>query len=72
VSAARAHEATRLLVAAGIDARVDCAGHEDEIAAVRAPAERLAEVAAFASAIRALGFRYVALEIGERPEPASA
>ena len=67
----RAREATRLLEAAGIDAVVDAAGPEGEIAAVRVPAERLPAVAAHAAAIRALGFRYVALELAAT-EPAPA
>ena len=69
--AERAARATRLLAAAGIDATVGAAGLQGEIAAVRASAHRLRDVAAHAGAIRALGFRYVALEIGAEPaEPA--
>ena len=67
-AADRAREAGRMLAAAGIDASVAVAGHEGEIAAVRASAERLPAVALHAPAIRALGFRYVAIEL----EPASA
>ena len=55
--------ATRVLIDAGIEAEVTAAGLQGEIAAVRAPADRLPEVAAHAAAIRALGFRYVALEL---------
>ena len=72
MTADRAREATRLLVAAGVDAIVGVAGHQGEIAAVRAHPDRLADVAAHASAIRALGFRYVALDILDQPGPASA
>ena len=67
----RAREAVRLLAAAGIDATVTVAGHEHEIAAVRARAEELPSIRAHAAAIRALGFRYVALEL-DATEPAPA
>lgn len=60
----RAAEAESILASAGIDARVTHAGHQKEVAAVRVPVGRLADVAEQAVAIRALGFRYVALEIG--------
>ena len=63
-TARRALDASDLLAAAGIEAAVTSAGLDGDIAAVRAPALRLADVAAPAAAIRALGFRYVALEIG--------
>lgn len=67
----RSARATRLLREAGIAATVTHAGTQDEIAAVRTSADRLADVALHAPAIRALGFRYVALEIGV-PEPERA
>ena len=67
----RVREATRLLRDAGIHASVDSAGQGGDIAAVRAPGDRLADVAAHASAIRALGFRYVALEL-DTTDPAAA
>ena len=60
----RSARATRLLREAGIDASVSAAGQQGDIAAVCAPAEQLERIAAHASAIRALGFRYVALDIG--------
>lgn len=60
-------QAQALLRAAGIDASIAVAGAQGEIAAVRAPADRLADVAAHAAAIRALGFRYVALELEAEP-----
>ena len=59
----QAQQAEAVLRAAGIDATVGAAGAQGEIAAVRAAADRLAEVAAHAGAIRELGFRYVALEL---------
>ena len=59
----RERAAAAILVAAGIEAGVTAAGASGEIAAVRAPADRLTEVATHAAAIRALGFRYLALDI---------
>lgn len=72
VAQIRATEAARLLAAAGIEARVSPAGLDGEIAAVAAAADRIRDVAKHAAAIRALGFRYVALEIegaAEQPSP---
>ncbi|MEJ2186872.1 MAG: hypothetical protein P8Z36_13150 [Gemmatimonadota bacterium] len=55
----------RLLHTAGLSgATVEAAGHESEIAAVVAPASELARLRALAPAVKALGFRYVALELG--------
>ncbi len=65
----RALRAERLLAARGFaGARVSVEGHEHEIAAVRVPAgawERLAgdEGARVAWEVKALGFRYVALDL---------
>ena len=64
----RAASARRLLAEAGIDATVRAAGQGGEVAAVRAPIDRFADVAAQAPALKALGYRWVALEIG--PDPA--
>ena len=71
--AERSARATRLLREAGIEAKVTAAGQQNDIAAVQAPAGQLERIAAHAPAIRALGFRYVALELraGE-PERATA
>lgn len=69
--AERAAEASRVLARAGVDARVTVAGQAGDIAAVAATPERLPEVAAHVPAIRALGFRYVALEIAPPTESAS-
>ena len=66
--AERTQRAARLLADAGIDAAVTVAGQEGEIAAVRAQPERLEDVARLAPAMRALGFRYVALELDASPE----
>lgn len=64
---AQAERAQAVLRAAGIDAKVSAAGAQGEIAAVRTSADRVDDVAAHASAIRALGFRYVALELDADP-----
>ena len=66
--AERAAEAARVLARAGVAADVAVAGQADDIAAVAVPVERLHDVAAQANAIRALGFRYVAIEIASRGE----
>jgi PP-loop superfamily ATP-utilizing enzyme len=66
---ARAERAARLLAARGFaGAEVTVEGHEREIAAVRVPAGawgRLAgeDGARVAAEVRALGFRYVALDL---------
>lgn len=67
----RAAAAERLLRERGIPgARVSAAGHEDEIAAVVAPARCAARIAELAPEVKALGFRYVALDLaaGETTE----
>lgn len=73
-AAQRGAEAERLLAQSGIRATVSAAGPTGEIAAVAAPVYRLADIAACAAAIRALGFRYVAIEIGPagRGDPAAS
>ena len=72
---ARAREAAamRVLAEAGMPATVRSAGQDGEIAALTLPAECLHDAAAQAHAIRALGFRYVAVDIGpvQRAERAS-
>ncbi len=60
VSLARARA---LLVAQGVDATVDCAGHAHDVLVVHAPPDRLEAVRACAPRLRALGFRYVTIEI---------
>ncbi len=64
----RVARAERLLAARGFaGAQVSVEGHEREIAALRVPAEaweRLAEdEGALAAEVKALGFRYVALDL---------
>jgi PP-loop superfamily ATP-utilizing enzyme len=72
---ARVSGAERVLAAHGVDAEVTVEGHEREIAAVRVAGdawERLLgdEGAAIAAEVRALGFRYVALDLAVADEPA--
>ena len=55
--------ARRVLEAAGITAPVSAAGPEDEIVAVQGGAELRERLAELAPEIRALGFRYVTLEL---------
>jgi hypothetical protein len=63
--------AAAILAGAGVPgARVRAAGHQAEVAAVAAPPALLQRVAAAAPRIKALGFRYVALELAPAPEPA--
>ena len=75
---ARIGAAERVLAAHGVfDADVTVEGHEREIAAVRVPDgvwERMmgVEGTAIAAEVRALGFRYVALDLAEEDEPADA
>jgi PP-loop superfamily ATP-utilizing enzyme len=65
----RIHAAARALAEHGVrDAAVEVEGHEREIAALRVPAadwERLlgSEGVALADAVKAAGFRYVALDL---------
>lgn len=44
-------------------ARVRAEGHADEVAAVSAPPEAVSTLVELAPAIKALGFRYVALDL---------
>lgn len=60
----RAREAERLLASRGlVSVRVDVAGHEREIASVRASHRLARRIAELAPEIKALGFRYVALDL---------
>lgn len=60
----RVEAAERLLAEQGLSgARVRVAGHEREVAAVVAPPDTFARLVELAPAIRALGFRYIALEL---------
>lgn len=53
-----------LLEGEGMAARVEIAGREGEIAAIRAPTDELGRLRRLAPEIRAMGFRYVALDLG--------
>ena len=71
----RAFAAERVLAAHGVAAEVSVEGHEREIAAVRVADGawgRLLgdEGAAIAAEVKALGFRYVALDLDVADEPA--
>ncbi len=75
---ARIHAAERVLAAHGLyGAGVSVEGHEHEIAALRVPDgawERMMgdDGAAIAAEVKALGFRYVALDLAVEDEPAPA
>lgn len=74
----RIHQAERVLATHGVyGAEVSVEGHEREIAAVRVPDgawERMMgdDGTAIAAEVRALGFRYVALDLSVADEPAGA
>lgn len=64
----RIAEAERVLAGHGVAAEVSVEGHEREIAAVRVPEDGWARMlgedgAAIAAEVKALGFRYVALDL---------
>lgn len=59
----RCRAAESLLRAAGVDARVTTAGADAAIASVRAAPAALSAVQGLSHAIKALGFRYVALAL---------
>ncbi len=61
----RVEAVRRLLERAGVDGRARVAGGDGEIVAVRARVEMRERLAELAPEIRTLGFRYVALELGE-------
>jgi len=74
---ARIAAAERALIEQGVfGASVDVEGHEHEIAAVRVPPaqwERMMgpEGVSIAQAVKAAGFRYVALDLAHADEPSS-
>ncbi len=74
----RIHRAERVLAMHGVyGAEVSVEGHEREIAAVRVPDGAWArmmgdEGAAIAAEVKALGFRYVALDVDVEGQPADA
>lgn len=53
----------QLLSAHGVHADVTLAGHARDVVAISAPPDCFAQVRALSGAIRALGFRYVTLEM---------
>lgn len=55
--------AERMLLDHGLNALVSVAGHENDVIAIHADLSRLAELRALAPQLKALGFRYVALEL---------
>jgi hypothetical protein len=59
----RLEQARLLLARDGIEAPISALGPEGEILAVRAPFELRAALARLAPEARALGYRYVAVEI---------
>ncbi len=61
--ALRAARVEELLRRAGMQARVDAVGAAADIAAVRVGLGELERVTSLAAEIRALGFRYVALDL---------
>jgi hypothetical protein len=68
VSDHRLERVRDLLAREGVEAELSVAGADAEIIAVRGAADRRANLAALAPEIRALGFRYVAIEV-EAPDP---
>jgi hypothetical protein len=63
--AMRLEQARRMLESAGVaGATVEAAGHESDIAAIVAPVTQLPRLQELAPALKALGFRYVALDLG--------
>jgi PP-loop superfamily ATP-utilizing enzyme len=75
---ARIQAAERVLAMHGVyGAEVSVEGHEREIAAVRVPDGAWGRMmgddgAAIAAEVKALGFRYVALDLAVEDEPAGA
>lgn len=64
----RLRAARALLAREGIaDVHVRLAGHQDEIVAVSGPPALALRLRALAPDLKAFGFRYVALELDERP-----
>ena len=55
--------AERLLAHKGLSSRVSVAGQHEDVLAVHAPFADLAQLRELAPELKALGFRYVALEL---------
>ena len=64
MTADRLEQARRLLAEAGTDAPVRAAGVEGDIVAVAGSPELRQPLARLAPSLRELGFRYVALDLG--------
>lgn len=62
-AAEREARARALLAGEGLAATIRSAGPDDEIAAVAAPLSSMAAVRALAPSLRALGYRYVTLDL---------
>ena len=74
VNDGRVAAAERLLAAHGVAAQVEVEGHEQEVAAVRVPESAWARLLGedglrIAEEVKALGFRYVALDLDLASEP---
>lgn len=61
--------AEQILAREGIEGRVAIAGHAADVAAVSVRMEHLARLAELAPEIRAVGFRYVAIDLPEGDLP---
>jgi hypothetical protein len=59
-----------ILAREGIEGRIAVAGHARDVAAITAAPAQLARLTGVAPEIKALGFRYVALELPEETERA--
>ncbi len=64
MSGDRLGRAAAMLAEAGLDGAVTVAGHREDVLVVAAPASCRARLAAMAPGLKALGFRYVTLELG--------
>lgn len=60
---ARVLAAEAILAREGLPARVSATGHAGDVAAVTVPAAHLARLAELAPELKALGFRYVAIDL---------
>jgi len=65
---ARVAAVEAILAREGIPGSACVAGHAGDVAALSVPAETLARLAALAPEIKALGFRYVAVELAPGTE----
>jgi hypothetical protein len=63
VSTAQLQAAQRLLAGAGVAAQVDVAGHAGDVLVVHASPADLARLRPLTDRLRALGFRYVTVDL---------